>query len=88
MTKDDALVAALADDYTEASLSEADHQMLSYADKLTRRPARITQADVTALKQKGFCDAAVLDIAQVAAYYAFVNRIASGLGVEIESPTT
>ncbi|HEY3022833.1 MAG TPA: peroxidase-related enzyme, partial [Actinomycetota bacterium] len=32
----------------------------------------------------GFSDADVLHIAEVTAYYAFVNRIADGLGVELE----
>ena len=30
------------------------------------------------------CDAACLDICQVTAYYAFVNRLADGLGVELK----
>ena len=30
-------------------------------------------------------DSAVLDVNQVAAYYAFVNRLADGLGVELEA---
>ena len=40
--------------------------------------------DVEALRRAGFADAAILDICQVAAYYAFVNRLADGLGVELE----
>ena len=43
-------------------------------------------ADVAALRKAGFGDAAILDICQVAAYYAFANRLADGLGVELESP--
>jgi alkylhydroperoxidase family enzyme len=59
--------------------------MLGYVDKLTRTPASMTASDVEALRQSGFNDAAILDICQVAAYYAFVNRIAQGLGVELEN---
>ena len=33
----------------------------------------------------GFSDAAILDIYQVTAYFAFANRIAEGLGIELES---
>ena len=40
--------------------------------------------DVIALRKSGFSDRAILDIAQVAAYYAYVNRIADGLGVSLE----
>ena len=36
------------------------------------------------LRAAGFSDRAILDIAQVVAYYAYVNRIADGLGVSLE----
>jgi uncharacterized peroxidase-related enzyme len=58
--------------------------MLDYAEKLTRTPAAVRREDVEALRQVGFSDADVLHIAEVTAYYAFVNRIADGLGVELE----
>jgi uncharacterized peroxidase-related enzyme len=78
-------VAALKADYATASISETDRAMLVYVDKLTRTPAAMTADDVNALRQAGFGDSAILDICQVAAYYAFVNRLADGLGVELES---
>ena len=59
--------------------------MLTYVDKLTRNPGQISAGDVSALRRVGFADAAILDICQVAGYYAFVNRVANGLGVEIET---
>lgn len=58
--------------------------MLDYAAKLTRSPARIERADVQLLRDAGFDDRAILDICQITAYYAFVNRLADGLGVELE----
>jgi uncharacterized peroxidase-related enzyme len=58
--------------------------MLRYADKLTRTPGSIVEDDVRALRAAGFGDADILDIAEVTAYYAYVNRIADGLGVAIE----
>lgn len=84
MTKDDALVKALAEDYRAAPVADADRAMLAYADKLTRTPAAIRQADVDALRAVGFTDEGILDICQVTAYFAFVNRLADGLGVELE----
>jgi uncharacterized protein YciW len=44
----------------------------------------MTRADVEALKEVGFEDADVLAIAECTAYYAYANRIADGLGVELE----
>jgi len=58
--------------------------MLDYAVKLTCEPASITLSEVERLRQAGFSDAAILDICQVTGYYAFVNRLADGLGVELE----
>lgn len=85
MTKDDALPKALATDYETAPISETDKAMLRYVDKLTRTPNKMEHGDVEQLRRAGFTDAAILDICQVTGYYAFVNRLADGLGVELES---
>lgn len=66
-------------------MTPADRQMLDYAAKLTRAPWQMTEHEVMALRELGFSDRAVLDIAQVAAYYAYVNRIADGLGLSLEA---
>lgn len=58
--------------------------MLDYAAKLTAEPWKMVEDDVIALRQAGFSDSAILDINQVAAYYAFANRLVDGLGVELE----
>jgi uncharacterized peroxidase-related enzyme len=84
LTKNDELLAQLKEDYTQASLSPADRAMLDYASKLTRTPAAVSPDDVQALRHAGFDDRAILDIAQITAYFAFVNRTADGLGVALE----
>lgn len=58
--------------------------MLEYARKLTAAPWSVSESDVEKLRRAGFSDAAILDICQVTAYYAYVNRLADGLGVELE----
>ena len=87
MTKNDTLAQDLASDYETAPITESEKAMLRYVDKLTRSPGSMNRTDVTALRDAGFTDTAILDICQVAAYYAFVNRIADGLGVELERET-
>lgn len=84
MTKDDASVEQLINDFRQADLSEMDKAMLEYVAKLTLEPWLMKEADVIALRENGFSDAAILDINQVTGYYAFVNRLANGLGVELE----
>ncbi len=82
--KDDALVKALQTDYRQAEISAAERAMLDYTYKLTLTPWDMTEADVQALRDHGFSDRAILDINQIAAYYAYVNRLADGLGVPLE----
>lgn len=65
-------------------LDAADRAMLDYVEKLTRRPAEVGPDDVEALRAAGFDDRMIHDVAAVAGYFAFVNRLADGLGVELE----
>ena len=58
--------------------------MLDYAVKLTLAPWSVGEGDVERLREVGFEEAAILDICQVASYFNFVNRLADGLGVELE----
>lgn len=58
--------------------------MLDYAAKLTLTPTAVQESDIQQLRNVGFDDRAVLDIVQIVAYYAYVNRIADGLGVTLE----
>ena len=58
--------------------------MLDYAAKLTRSPGAMEPTDVEDLRTHGFSDRAIHDICAITAYFAFVNRIADGLGVELE----
>lgn len=58
--------------------------MLDYVMKVTQTPSQIVSDDIARLRQAGFDDLAIHDICAIAAYFAFVNRIADGLGVELE----
>lgn len=67
-------------------LSPPDRALLAYAAKLTRTPGAMAATDVQALRQAGFGDRAIHDACAIVGYFAFVNRIADGLGVELEGP--
>ncbi|MCP3957030.1 MAG: peroxidase [bacterium] len=84
MTGDEGLAEALADDYRKAEVPPAERALLDYAVKLTREPWAMTEDDVAALRAEGWSDTAVLDANLVTGYYAFANRLADGLGVELE----
>ena len=59
--------------------------MLDYAVKLSLEPWNMKEADVQGLRDTGFSNTGILDIVQVTGYYAYVNRLADGLGVELEA---
>lgn len=84
LLQDDELTARIETDYESAGLSAKRLAMLRYADKLTRRPAQMTEADVETLGSRGFSDLDILHIVEVVSYFAYVNRIADGLGVPLE----
>ena len=58
--------------------------MLDYASKLTERPTDMILKDVERLRDVGYTDRGILDINQIVSYFAYVNRVADGLGVELE----
>ena len=84
LTGDDLLVNQLKIEWRQAEIAMKDRAMLAYVEKLTFRAWEIVEDDVIQLREIGFSDAAILDINQVASYYAYVNRLADGLGVELE----
>ena len=44
----------------------------------------MTEEDVELLRAAGLSDRGIHDLVSVVAYFNFVNRMASGLGVELE----
>lgn len=79
------LAEQLVIDYRQAGLSGRDRAILDYAAKLTLTPGEMIEADVQALREHGLSDRAILDIAIMTGLFAYFNRLASGLGVELES---
>lgn len=58
--------------------------LVGYAVKLTLTPGSIQEHDVASLRAHGLDDRAIVDANQVVAYFNYVNRVAEGLGVELE----
>ncbi len=77
-------MTAIEQDYREADLSPRERTILDYAVKLTLRPSEMQRSDVARLRGAGLSDGEILDVCQVTSYYNYVNRLADGLGVELE----
>jgi uncharacterized peroxidase-related enzyme len=58
--------------------------LCDFAVKLTLEPASVGRADIDALRDHGWDDAAVHDAIQVIAYFNYINRVAEAVGVEPE----
>jgi uncharacterized peroxidase-related enzyme len=57
---------------------------LRYAEKLTVNQGEMSRADIDALRSAGYEDGEILEINQVAAYFAYANRTVLGLGINTE----
>ncbi len=77
-------MTAIEDNYRDADLSRRERTILEYAVKLTLKPSEMQRSDVEGLRGAGLSDAEILDVCQVTSYYNYVNRLADGLGVELE----
>lgn len=68
----------------ESTFDAAQCAALAYVERLTAVPAQIAQPDIEALRAAGWSDGEILEINQVAAYFAYANRTVLGLGVALE----
>jgi uncharacterized peroxidase-related enzyme len=78
-------VEAVARNWQQAELDEVDAALCAFADKLTRSPTAMDEADVAGLRAVGLSDGAVHDATQVVSYFNYINRVADALGVELET---
>ncbi len=83
--KDEARIQSLLKNYNTAALNEADQSLCEYAVMLTLEPASKQLGElIQQLKTNGFSDLAIHDATLVIGYFNFVNRMVTGLGVEVE----
>jgi uncharacterized peroxidase-related enzyme len=78
------LVRAIAGDHHDAHITGAERAMLDYVVKLTRNPEAMAEADVRRLREQGWDDAGIHQIAQITGLFAYYNRLADGLGIDPE----
>jgi uncharacterized peroxidase-related enzyme len=84
LTKNDALAEAVKDDYRTAPLEPRHMALCDWAAKLTSTPAECTREDVDGLREHGWTDEDVVFAAQIIGYFNHLNRLADGLGIDLE----
>ena len=77
LSGDPALGEMMVMNWRAADLDARQTAMLTFAEKLTQDSARIVESDRQALRDAGFDDRDIWDIASVAAFFNMTNRVAS-----------
>lgn len=78
-------VQELVSDWRAASEGDARlASLLAYAERLTLEPASVGAEDIERMRAAGLDDEAVLHACEVVSYFNYVNRMADGLGVQLE----
>ena len=85
LSGDPVLGEQLVMNYRSASLDARTRGMLDFAHKLTVDAASIADADRQQLREVGFDDRAIWDIAAVAAFFNMTNRMASAIDMRPNS---
>ena len=75
-SKNPQLADQLVANYRQADVTDAQLVMLDVAVKLTERPAEVTERDIRDLREVGYSEEAVWDIASVTAFFNLSNRMA------------
>lgn len=73
-------VVDIAQDYLHAELSPAEKALMTFAKKVAEDAEQIDQSDVDTLKELGFSDADILDIAITAAARCFFSKVLDATG--------
>jgi len=82
--KDPDALYKLMKEFANKHESVREKTLLAYAAKLTLSPKDVTQDDIKDLRDAGLTDAEILRVNLIASYFNFSNRVALGLGVDLE----
>lgn len=77
LSEDPKLGELMVMNYRVAELSQRHRAMLDFAVKLTENPHQILEADRQLLRDAGFNDQDIWDIASITGFYNMTNRVAS-----------
>lgn len=79
---DESAIRALAVDPLTVDLAPAEAELVRYTTKLTKDPGAVSAEDIAALRSQGFDDLDILDANAQCAHLNYINRVASGLGID------
>lgn len=83
---DDTQIAAIAEGRPQDALPAAEVALVRFARQVARDASRVMADDVAALRDAGFGDAEIFDIAAAVAGRAFFTKLLDALGVLADAP--
>jgi len=81
----DEQIMSIAAGRLDGLLGEAEQAMIGFARRIARDASQVTVHDVAALRESGYTDAEIFDIAAAAAGRAFFTKLLDALGVAPDS---
>jgi len=82
LSGDPGLGEAMVMNYRTANLDKRQRAMLDFAAKVTESSAKTEESDRESLRQVGFSDRDIFDIASVTGFFNMSNRLASAIGMQ------
>lgn len=79
LSGDPALGELMAINYRAAELSDRQRTMLDFAVKATQSPAELEESDRQALRDVGFDERDIMDIACISGFFNMTNRVSTAL---------
>ena len=84
MSRDDELVRQVKQDFRTSKLDDQHMALCEWGVKLTLTPAECGRGDIEGLKAAGWTEAQIVSAAQIVGYFNHLNRLADGLGIDLE----
>jgi uncharacterized peroxidase-related enzyme len=78
------LAQQLKSNYRRADVTEAEMALMEFAELLTVQPSNVRESDIGRLREVGWTDEDIVDIVHQTALFSYMNRVADGLGIELE----
>jgi len=83
---DEDTLVRIAQDYHHAGLTAAEVAMMEFAERVSTDAAGMTDADSMRLRDAGFSDREIVDIALAASARNFYSRAIQSLAIEVDPP--
>jgi alkylhydroperoxidase family enzyme len=84
LTGDEHLSLEFATTWRTYALDEGTRSLLAYAEKLTKAPSAIEDADIEALRRAGWNEEAIYEATALAAFFNFSGRLEAASGLALD----